>query len=64
MKTNPDFSAGRGEGTKPGSPKTGPRTGDDKRGKKGPAAGKPKPAKPEPKPFNNPFANALNKLKK
>jgi uncharacterized protein len=67
MKTKPDLSAGRGEGAAGGSQKTGPRNGDDRRGRKGPGApggGKPKPAKQEPKPFNNPFANALNKLKK
>lgn len=63
MKSKPDLSVGRAEGQKV----SGPKTGEDKRGKKGPGAsrtGKPKPAKEEPKPFNNPFANALNKLKK
>lgn len=66
MKTNPDLSAGKGEGTKPSGPKIGPEKAEDRRGKKGPGAtgGKSKPTKQEPKPFNNPFANALNKLKK
>ncbi len=72
MKTNPDLSAGKGEGAKPVGPKSGDpgkgaSAGGDKRGKKGPGAaggGRSKPAKPEPKPFNNPFADALSKLKK
>lgn len=63
MKSKPDLTVGRGEGQK-GS---GPKAGADTRRQKSPGTprpGKSKPAKEEPKPFNNPFANALNKFKK